>query len=354
MPAPDKRSKRSDIRKTLIESSDTFPDKKPESLAKDPSPSADPPALPPRTVDLMPGAEVVEPVAKGTSRQTSPPPSTNKPTSSKPVEKSNVEEPEASDGGSHVLGPSDSIPLESSDERSSVSAIQVSIFDQDEDSQSAEVVPPQRGKRFYPTTRPPMARLHVMDDNQSTGEWFRIRTTPCILGRVEGDIVVPHDSQMSGCHAQVTRDETAPGEYRWYLEDLNSTNGVFVAVDRIRLKSEDELLVGSRRFRFRQPPASAGPATLTEILPPNRDGERIELTEREHWIGRDPEVAAAFLHDDELLDARHARLTQQADGRWVVQDSNSRNGVWYRVQRIPLVDTCRFQLGEQRFRFLLH
>lgn len=254
------------------------------------------------------------------------------------------------EGGMHVLDSERESVGEKSAERSGVSAIQVSIFEQDPDTQSREVTTPQRGRTFRPSTRPPMARLHVMDDNQSTGEWFRIRTSPCVIGRAQGDVTVPHDGQMSGTHAQVIREEI-DGEYRWFLQDLDSTNGVFVAVDRIRLKPDDELLMGGRRFRFRQ---ELKHCVLVEILPPNRDGERLDLVKDEYWLGRDPQLCPSFLHDDELLDARHAKLTQQNDGRWVVQDTHSRNGVWYRIQRIPLVDTCRFQLGEQRFRFLLH
>src|SRR5262249_24579521 len=80
---------------------------------------------------------------------------------------------------------------------------------------------------FRPTMRPSMALLTVLDDGDDTGEALRIRGGSFVLGRVEGDFVIPHDGGMSGRHAQISR-RFENGEYRWFLKDLQSTNGTFV------------------------------------------------------------------------------------------------------------------------------
>ena len=52
---------------------------------------------------------------------------------------------------------------------------------------------------------------------------------------------------------------------------------------------------------------------------------------------------------DPLVSARHARVRRQDDGRWVLENNKSVNGVWLRVEQISFKGTCRFMLGEQRF-----
>src|SRR4051794_27294332 len=58
---------------------------------------------------------------------------------------------------------------------------------------------------FRPTLRPPMALLNVLDDGCDTGEVLRIRTASFVIGRIEGDLIIPHDEGISGRHAEINR-----------------------------------------------------------------------------------------------------------------------------------------------------
>jgi len=56
------------------------------------------------------------------------------------------------------------------------------------------------------------------------------------------------------------------------------------------------------------------------------------------------------LADDPAVSKIHARLRRGGDGRFVLENANSRNGVWLGIQEQRLHKTAHFQLGEQRFR----
>src|SRR5438552_2427929 len=52
--------------------------------------------------------------------------------------------------------------------------------------------PDQDAKPFRPTLRPSMAMLTVLDDGEDTGEILRIRGNSFVIGRVEGNLMIPH------------------------------------------------------------------------------------------------------------------------------------------------------------------
>ena len=83
----------------------------------------------------------------------------------------------------------------------------------------------------------------------------RIRPNSFVIGRVEGDLTIPHDGGISGRHAEISR-RYENGEHCWYLKDLQSTNGTFVRAATVILSHEQEFLIGSRRFRFELPIAA--------------------------------------------------------------------------------------------------
>src|SRR5262249_61662481 len=99
---------------------------------------------------------------------------------------------------------------------------------------------------YRPVRRPPMALLCIMDDGRDDGEWIRIRTPNFVIGRTEGDLVIPHDSMMSSRHTAISRVQEKD-RYRWYLNDLQSTNGTYLKIASTILKHGQELLIGSRR-----------------------------------------------------------------------------------------------------------
>jgi hypothetical protein len=206
-----------------------------------------------------------------------------------------------------------------------------------------------RPVRYRPAVRPPMALLRIRDDSQIDAEVFRLRQETTVIGRVRGEVVIPHDLQMSGAHASITREEHN-GKFRWVLRDLDSRNGVFVRFKRAKLKDEDLLLVANRLVRFSAGTGSA-PSSLQEIVDGNPAEKLILEPRTEYTIGRDPQSCSAFLGDEPQLNLRHASLESDAEGTWSMMCCKSVNGIWIRVIEVSLIHKAAFQLGEQRFIF---
>ena len=234
--------------------------------------------------------------------------------------------------------------------------------------------PPPEGETlpFRPSHRPTMALLVACDDGDDAGETFRIRGSRWIIGRTDGNLVIPQDGAISGRHAEITR-RLEHGQFHWYLTDLQSSNGTFVRVARAVLAPQQELLLGGRRYRFeaaampgavelQAPPAATRKwqiDTATDSIPggvaalvefgPQGDGNRFALSDDECWIGRDPRLSTIVVVGDRLLSPRHARLHRDAKGRWHIENAQSLNGIWLRIAEIPLERGGHFQCGEQRF-----
>lgn len=222
-----------------------------------------------------------------------------------------------------------------------------------------------------PLLRPPMAMLCILDDGRSDGEWVRLRADRTVVGRSDGDVRVPHDGMMSGQHAAIVRQKIASG-WRWLLMDLQSTNGSFVRIGSTQLRGGNELLVGTGRYRFEAanlvtPSADAAatqastqawtPGVVPSLVPslvelsPHRPVQRYPLSLPEYWIGRHSTRCAIARPDDLLASPRHARLHRDARGVWHVENNRSLNGLWLRVEQLPLGLACQIRLGEQRFLF---
>lgn len=200
---------------------------------------------------------------------------------------------------------------------------------------------------YRPTRRPPMAVLQLFDDDQRTYESVRIRQTPFVIGRQDGDLVVGHERQMSRRHARI--DRVQEGDlWRWYLADLRSTNGTFIRTKQATLEDGVEVLVGGELVRFVDP--GSGPPALVRIAPSTEE-ERITLSPGSHLIGSDPGLCLDFLRESRFLDPQHLRI-QHSKGRWQIVDLSSTNGLWVAItKRSELVSGASFQIGEQRFGF---
>jgi hypothetical protein len=231
---------------------------------------------------------------------------------------------------------------------------------------------------YRPMRRPPMALLCVLDDGREDGEWIRLRGDRFVVGREDGDLRIPHDAMMSARHAELSRALEA-GRPRWFLTDLGSTNGTYVRIGAGLLRHNQELLIGSRRYRFDTAAQGSGPAapddktepeidetqpkgtrgwdslTPTDVSPclvelsPKGEGQRFRLEKAESWVGRNPGDCAIVLANDPLVSPRHARIYRDAKNRWHIENNNSLNGTWLRIDQMALDAACQFQMGEQRF-----
>src|SRR5262245_7282821 len=81
---------------------------------------------------------------------------------------------------------------------------------------------------FRPHRRSPMAMFCICDDGNADGEWVRIRTDRFVIGRTEGHCTIPFDSLINASHAEISRINEN-GKAVWYLTDLHSSTGTFVA-----------------------------------------------------------------------------------------------------------------------------
>jgi hypothetical protein len=226
---------------------------------------------------------------------------------------------------------------------------------------------------YRPTLRPPMAVLTVCDDGKSDGENIRLRDGRFIIGRTEGDLIIPHDGVISSRHVEITR-QAIGGQQRWVITDLQSTNGLFVRISRTLLSDQSELLVGKGRYRLLAP-ANEGAATADYTPPENARNttqawgaessvpaipalvevvgnsftNRVPLLASEYWIGTDPSCAICRPNDP-FCEPRHAHMIRDAKGTWQIEQNKTVNGLWFRVPQVVCESVVQFQIGEQRFR----
>jgi hypothetical protein len=214
--------------------------------------------------------------------------------------------------------------------------------------------------------------LTVVDDGKSDGEVVRLRSDRFIIGRSEGDFLIPHDRQISTRHIEITRQRVGE-KYRWVLTDLQSSNGLFIRVSRTILSDKTELLIGKGRYRFEAAKSSL-PETVDNLPPDVPQGthplgnepaappqpalvelsggkvlSRLPLEKAEYWIGSAPACAICRANDP-FIEPRHIHLCRDADGAWHAQNNKTANGIWLKVPQITVADSCSFQIGEQRFR----
>jgi pSer/pThr/pTyr-binding forkhead associated (FHA) protein len=240
---------------------------------------------------------------------------------------------------------------------------------------SAAPTPPllrAQSNPYRPTQRPPIALLTVVDDGKSEGEVVRLRSDRFIIGRSEGDFLIPHDRQISARHIEITRQRVGE-KYRWVVTDLQSSNGLFIRVSRTLLSDRTELLIGKGRYRFETAksnlpetvdnlptdvpqgthPLGNEPATALQPALVELSGGKVlsrqPLDKAEYWIGSDP-ACAICRPGDPFLEPRHVRLYREANGTWHAQNNKTANGLWLKVPQITVADSCSFQIGEQRFR----
>ena len=220
---------------------------------------------------------------------------------------------------------------------------------------------------FRPVRRPSMAMLCLLDDGRQEGEWIRLRRDVTVVGRSEGEIIIPHETEMSGRHLAITR-QTDKDRMRWFLTDLDSRNGSFARISKAILRNGQDILLGGKRYRFNaanvaaiQTPDSGAQGTrafqsvqASDLIPSlveitaHGEGQRLFLKQQENWIGRDSSQCSVVLASDMLVSPRHAKIFKDAKGIWYLENAGSRNGTWLRFQKLPVDTFSQFQIGEQR------
>ncbi len=227
--------------------------------------------------------------------------------------------------------------------------------------------------RFRPNQRPPMAMIELLDDAGDRGEELRIRADNLTIGRTSGDIVIPHDSQISGSHVRISR-RIVNSEFHWFLTDLSSTNGTFLRVGKTSLQPSVPVIIGSFRYAYRPAvsPAVHAPAGTTPAgtrgwqAPSAADVKRLTAalvriatdgTETDFplpsdgaKIGADSSQCQIVIADDPTVNRVHAAI-QMTDKGLIIEDIKSLNGLWVAISERRLGNSATFQIGEQRIRF---
>lgn len=237
-----------------------------------------------------------------------------------------------------------------------------------------------------PLQRPPVPLLVALDDDAETGgEVWRVRATPHVIGRTIGETTIPHDPAISARHAAIWR-RVRQGRPVWHLEDLGSTNGVFVRVTRCALRPGLVVMLGARRYvceahgplvaepnrhdragdgrddcgSIRRTVSLDAARRIDEQPPGLRLRELLGGDQGRTWdlpapggtLGRSPKCDVA-IPDDPYLDPVAAQIVVDGTGRTELVADGTRNGIWTRIRSVELGTYNRFLIGEQRFLWTL-
>ena len=131
----------------------------------------------------------------------------------------------------------------------------------------------------FPKGDGPMARLEVLYRDQLVGE-YRIGAGKTIIGRTPDNDVQIQSRFISRHHAQVVSDQTQS-----VLEDLNSTNGVFIRSQRIKhqaLQDGDIIQIGEHKLLYRDMRGG-----MPALVPVDDDDELDSLDDDDDDEGRE-------------------------------------------------------------------
>ena len=103
--------------------------------------------------------------------------------------------------------------------------------------------------------RPELASLEILNEGPAKGARFAIRSALAHVGRGAHNDVRLADDSVSETHAKLQRRDDG-----WYVVDMDSTNGTYVAGTRIdgerRLEGTPDVRFGGMKMRFAPADAS--------------------------------------------------------------------------------------------------
>ncbi len=158
-------------------------------------------------------------------------------------------------------------------------------------------------------------------------EQKKLEQSQVIIGRYENNDFVLCYPQISNIHARLFREY-----YKWYIEDLGSTNGTYVNDRNVRIRKkeitpEDQLYFGSygiAAFRIMK-------ATKEKSVFGMHVTGDIAVLDKPLVIGRDP--ACDFPLESPTISWHHAWM-QKVGNEYVIEDTGSSNGTFVNGQRI--------------------
>ena len=188
-----------------------------------------------------------------------------------------------------------------------------------------------------------LPRLVVIKGERGDGSTYHLQGATTVIGRNLGDITFPEDAFLSPEHARFTAQQN-----RLFVQDLGSTNGVFVRIKEPTPLADGALfLVGEQLLRLDARPFGEGgplasgtyyygsprPAaafSVTQYLAGGGKGRVAVAQGNSLAIGR--EGNPLDFPDDRFISGRHARLDLRSDdGQVMLTDTGSRNGTFIRI-----------------------
>lgn len=206
-------------------------------------------------------------------------------------------------------------------------------------------------------------RLVVIKGEGADGLTYQLSGETQVLGRERGDLCFSEDPFLSPEHGKFTVQGG-----RLFVQDLNSTNGIFVRIrapaplehDDLFLVGEQLLQLDSRGFDeyvpdhrgtyFYGSPRVEGEFRVTQVLAGGGFGLSVVAQGTTLTIGREANVLN--FPDDRFISGHHAQLHRPAPGGPIVlADTGSRNGTYIRIKRAQeLFHGDYLFVGQQLFR----
>ena len=217
-----------------------------------------------------------------------------------------------------------------------------------------------------PGQEPLRARLVVIGQDGTPGREYPLVADQIDLGREEGDIRLPNDPYVSPRHARIRRRDG-----RFSIQDLDSTNGVFLRIRRPEpIQNGDLLLVGLEVLRFETvtdadrglgaatergtrvfgSPAAPRHARLVQRTVEGTARDVFYVTRDELTIGR--EQGDVVFTTDAFMSRRHATIRRDpATSTFEIRDLGSSNGTYLAIRgEIPLQAGDHVRIGQHLFR----
>jgi pSer/pThr/pTyr-binding forkhead associated (FHA) protein len=196
-----------------------------------------------------------------------------------------------------------------------------------------------------------MFTLAITDKHGSIVDEGTFEEGEILVGRSEGaDVVLPSDN-VSRKHARIY---TVDG--RCYVEDLGSSNGVFVNGRRIheafQIEASAQIKVGD--FYILVQTAVQDDGVFGRLRGKNLEfaDETYEINEKVMLVGRGKDCGLTFV--DGSISRAHAKFTVDPSGSIILEDLNSSNGTFVNdegIQVTTLKDGDFIRFGNAEFDF---
>lgn len=205
-------------------------------------------------------------------------------------------------------------------------------------------------------------RLVVIKGEGGDGVTFHLSGTTHLVGRSIGDITFSEDVFLSPEHAKFSVQSS-----RLFVQDLNSTNGVFVRIKRpTPLDHGDSFLVGEQLLEidsealpeygpneqgtfFYGSPRPNGAFRVIQQLAGGGEGLVKSASATTMSMGR--EGNDLDFPEDRFISGHHAKLDLSDDAKVLLTDTGSRNGTFVRIKGAQeLFHGDYLFVGQQLFR----